>query len=498
MFKAKDLQAGKDIIILDKQWNRDTVELLRAKCREDGLQCPECKQPVLVKAGDKKRWHFAHRDIGNCALKNESPAILQARSLLYTWLNTKYPDKVTIEKRIPGAEFPRPIDCYVETERGKKLAYWILEAGIRSKDELLYEFKSLHVFIHWVFLANMLKFDRDDNPHSDNPHSIELTPTERTFSYTSEYNTIYSASNKALNYLNIEEQTLITLRGLWCIHAPRQYTFKKLLRDKLSNVLICPKTGEFIYGGEYKKLQQHRERQRHQLLEPPENISSSSLSPSPQPLSSVRPKDSEARPLPNYLTQAFSCQICGVKTHDWIKLNTSTNTCICRKCSRKSDRYKDEKEDERFVSDEYEEVSLKGSTSIQKKPRKKTLKVKTHLDIKRMVIGYSGFHDFEQCYEYNEDACYIADTPESLQEFLSWANWPVKEYRIDPVTIAGILKDVGGSLGEYALEPNALKRFEKAAKALGIGYTVKPYDSMFDPEPRIFIVKLKGTLSEIL
>ena len=34
------------------------------------------------------------------------------------------------------------------------------------------------------------------------------------------------------------------------------------------------------------------------------------------------------------------------------------------------------------------------------------------------VIGYSGFDVFEECYGYNEDACYVADTEASANRFM--------------------------------------------------------------------------------
>ena len=47
------------------------------------------------------------------------------------------------------------------------------------------------------------------------------------------------------------------------------------------------------------------------------------------------------------------------------------------------------------------------------------------------IIGYSTFQIFGECYEYNENACYIADSPDSLKEFLEGAMFAVKDYRID-------------------------------------------------------------------
>jgi hypothetical protein len=83
------------------------------------------------------------------------------------------------------------------------------------------------------------------------------------------------------------------------------------------------------------------------------------------------------------------------------------------------------------------------------------------------VAGYSALKIFDECYEYNENACYIADTPVSLKEFLDGAMLSVEDHRIESVSISGILNDFGYSSGEYALEPKALDKFERAAKEKG-------------------------------
>lgn len=109
-----------------------------------------------------------------------------------------------------------------------------------------------------------------------------------------------------------------------------------------------------------------------------------------------------------------------------------------------------------------------------------------------MLIGYSALKIFDECYEYNEDACYIADTPVSLKEFLDGAMLSVEDYRIESVSISDILNDFGYSSGEYALEPNALEKFERAAKELEITYTVKPYEDNLNIEKQadLFVVKV--------
>jgi len=104
------------------------------------------------------------------------------------------------------------------------------------------------------------------------------------------------------------------------------------------------------------------------------------------------------------------------------------------------------------------------------------------------IIGYSAFRLFDECYEYNENACYIADSPESLKEFLGGTMFSVKDYRIDAVKVSDIIDDYGFSLGEFAMEPDALKRFKQTAD---LTYSVKPYDDHFNKgEPDLFVVNL--------
>lgn len=61
------------------------------------------------------------------------------------------------------------------------------------------------------------------------------------------------------------------------------------------------------------------------------------------------------------------------------------------------------------------------------------------------IIGYSAFTLFDECYEYNENACYIADSPESLKKFLKEAMFNINNYRIDTIKLNDIIDDYGCS-----------------------------------------------------
>lgn len=110
------------------------------------------------------------------------------------------------------------------------------------------------------------------------------------------------------------------------------------------------------------------------------------------------------------------------------------------------------------------------------------------------IIGYSAFRLFDECYEYIENACYIADSSESLREFLKEATFNVNDYRIDKIRLKDVIDDYGCSNGEFAMEQEALKRFEQSPD---IKYTVEPFDDPFTKgEPDLFVVNIKNKTND--
>ena len=90
-----------------------------------------------------------------------------------------------------------------------------------------------------------------------------------------------------------------------------------------------------------------------------------------------------------------------------------------------------------------------------------------------VIIGYSGINLFEECYEYHEDACYIADTKEDIEVFMKKCSLCAREYRIDPIAIEQIMNDYGCSLREYAMEQGAFKKFKTIASEKGIRFRAR-------------------------
>jgi hypothetical protein len=212
----------------------------------------------------------------------------------------------------------------------------------------------------WVFLSTMLKVDDE---RADSAH---LSPTEREFTYSSEYNQIYSSYDEALNYLNIENNSVTTLRGLNCIHLPQEYRFCEQLEDELSNVLVSPKTGELVHPGEHEKLlelqenarleqqredelkirlqEQARERQHARQLEwereqerllkqkVQERVTTKLSVPD---VAQKQPQNEIKQPAISGYDKPYLCSVCGISTTTWTMLDMGKNTCVCsRECLR--------------------------------------------------------------------------------------------------------------------------------------------------------------------
>jgi hypothetical protein len=362
MFKALNTQTDKEIIILDREW-LDCVNHLRALDRQDVLVCPECKQPVRVRAGEIKRWHFAHKHLQDCPLQHESPQILQARALLYQWLVSKFESAaVTLEKKLDRDFLPRPVDCWVETKQDR-FAYWIVEAQVKpqQRDAFLDGFDALGVNIHWVFLTRML------NENEESPGEIFLTTTEREFRHSSEYDQIGQSFTSAshdhglsLHYLDPDGETLTTYRSLHLVHEPQVYAGRKE-RHALVDMLVLGSTGEFVHPGEHEQLQAWKEekveyevkqkkleeKQRREQQEAQKrwedlqrDYSAFRVEHFVPPRTPVQPKQDD--PKPAGYTQVLSstpkeavCELCGQVTSDWYTYDNKTKKCKCMDCYRR-------------------------------------------------------------------------------------------------------------------------------------------------------------------
>lgn len=67
---------------------------------------------------------------------------------------------------------------------------------------------------------------------------------------------------------------------------------------------------------------------------------------------------------------------------------------------------------------------------------------------------------------------------------------PADECRINAVCFADIMRDYGGSLGEYAMERDAFMRFQETAELNSIRFRFEP----FDGDDRFLVVEIDGVV----
>ena len=104
------------------------------------------------------------------------------------------------------------------------------------------------------------------------------------------------------------------------------------------------------------------------------------------------------------------------------------------------------------------------------------------------LIGYSIFEVSEECWQYNENACFVADSRDSAAQFLSNGGTSADDCRIEAVCLADILRDFGCSGGEYAIEREAFGRFQQLAELNGIRFEAEPYDG----DDSLLVVNIDG------
>ncbi len=107
-------------------------------------------------------------------------------------------------------------------------------------------------------------------------------------------------------------------------------------------------------------------------------------------------------------------------------------------------------------------------------------------------VGYSIFETSQECWQYNENACFIASTHATAEEFLRNGWTPANECRIEAISFADIMRDFGYSGGEYAIERDAFRRFQQIAQRNDIRFASEPYDG----DDSLLVVEIDGVVRD--
>lgn len=342
MYKCFDNGERREVIILDVEGDEAAISALRQRSRSRELTCPQCHQAVQAKAGEVKAWHFAHLDLGTCPLQSESAPLLKARRVLYEWLVRKFVERpgieagkkavVTVEKSL-SPDLPRPVDCYVEHPDGTRLAYWVLDRGLRQRWALKHALANCN--LHPLFLQEMMR------PVDEEERAFDLSPTEREFLVDCDYNRLYQPLGYSLDYLSVQDGVLTTLRGLVIEHAPHRHVCAAVLSHPLTEILTTNQ-GEFIHPGEGEKMAEFK---RNGGLARPAVHKSAWRLKLDRRLAALRrdeiaalageapaPVDAPKTPRVALGRELLRCEVCGCMTAEWSVAVPDRGTCKCREC----------------------------------------------------------------------------------------------------------------------------------------------------------------------
>jgi hypothetical protein len=343
MFKCLNQQTMDEVVILAPAWRVRLAEL-RSLDHAGSLICPGCRQPVRIRAGKFRRWHFAHKHLANCPLANQSPELLHCRAALYEWLLQHFdPQAINLEKHLPG--LARPLDIWVQAGEAE-FGYWIFDTRVspQVREELRQCLEGQGMVVNWIFTSKLL---HEDSPH---PGRLHLTTTEREFLRTSSLDAAAEAAGEtpglSITYLDADSATFITYRSLKLRHPPQLFSGRRFSQDAAS-VKPHPASGECLYLEDPENLWRYQQkaslmRQRTQKQReffaarttsreiPQPGMSPEKDSIPGDPRQSIHPPD--LPPVRQPFARAGVCKICGKSTTDWVTYFSKTGECICRDC----------------------------------------------------------------------------------------------------------------------------------------------------------------------
>lgn len=326
---------------------------VRQRCRQDELECPWCKVPVIIRAGKVRIWHFAHKSLAECPYQDEAVARQLGRLLLYKWLCANLGDgAVSLEAELPGVNLPLPLDVLVDTKK-VKAGYWYLHRNIRSRDvrdsywsvvrgSATSDCTRVHV-IHDTKSAKVLSAERN---------LVRLSTTHQESLERTDFDGLHGRRGGTIHLLDCESERVLTYRAIRHNHGT-SYEYGAKLETPLCEMLLRPTSGELVHPGEHEQLRASGPRADFGMTWQEELARMSGrTTPLRRKRDYVRSElrsewgaagrgasgegDCQSVPVKPAPSPPRPCQRCGVMTpeEEWIVYD-GTTCSLCRTCSRK-------------------------------------------------------------------------------------------------------------------------------------------------------------------
>lgn len=367
MFTARSIDTNAWITSIDPEW-QGREEELRECARAGRVVCPGCGQLLHFRFQQqqkdevRRRPHFAHRAKSECPLENQSAEAMEAKALLYEWLQSKFPGDVVMDWPVEMAGWDRPADVYVKTGRKRPLAYWVFDRGVRDRCAFVQR-----VARHEDGFACQVVWTGATMAFHESGE-LKLTPTQRDLMSHGDYDNPHGGGS--LTFLDAGTGVITSFRGLHLTHSPNLHRWSLRREGTLSTAKVDPNSGEILFQEdldalrdwkveeqrrqEEEKLRQEKERQRKaeqekkwaeaaRRLQPLGELMGMPIKEPRSPTRTSEPSHSghHSYPPPRppepsmewaVLRQELECERCGRVTTDWVSATPSGGTCVCRAC----------------------------------------------------------------------------------------------------------------------------------------------------------------------
>lgn len=272
-----------------------------------------------------------------CLVSDESPLVLALRSRLYSWLAgklVKKPEwKVTHSIFSGNTEISRSIDCLIQTPEGN-FAYIIIDKTLRLDDATILErsIRSSQWGLNVVFTKDWL------NSYKTSTRRYLLSEMEKHFVSPKKYDLAISHNDLILGslfYIDVDTDSVKFLRRIRPCGASVYQS--NLVECSLDDVLLSPKTGEWVAPGEHESFKV-REKRKDQL---DKRLAAKKALIEKQRACDfwvdAHGREIRSQELPLRADQLWGkCEICGDYTNDWWLYDPSGEACKCQKCSERN------------------------------------------------------------------------------------------------------------------------------------------------------------------
>ena len=324
MFAALRISDRSRVTSIAARWD-ENEEALRELARVGLLVCPGCEQKLWLKTSSVRRRHFAHRDLSDCSVGDESPEVLEAKAQLFTWLDTKFPDRVQIDldPGTPGES--RVADLVADPADGKRFIYWIFDRQIRDRSEFRTSNYDGVVKEHYIHTESTLKLAPDGG--------IILSPSQRDFINRGDFDRALPRPGSGhLHFILGTQSRVRVYRGLHCVHSPAVHEWGELREASLERALVCPKSGEIVFDEDVEARAEWRQRPTPEPARTPPKKSDAKKTARRTSRSRIIGTPPPASMASNPLSRPFRCEECGIETTAWSRVDLSQGTCVCNQC----------------------------------------------------------------------------------------------------------------------------------------------------------------------